>query len=323
MFTQNCPYKKRRTAYQHEKPTVRYQVQRLPNEIIVDLKKSVPKETIESAVLSHVRNFQDTIPRYKLVTDWFGNQYYVENDVDQQTIFNEVLRSIDWAQFGTNIGKKLFRDYDIQLNHDGRELRVASKTDGIDQIFELNNEVDDVEIIGLHLSEDLHDAVLKLRLVNKEITEEDVRSVQCGSSLISSKKLSPKYDAKSTHKTSRNKDSLKKKESHQHSKNKQKKDVKVNHSHDSGKADKQQLKSPVNDVKLAKPQQNISKITIKYASDDVGSTKETDNESVSTRRSSTSSEKSVTLEEVEDEEVKRWQQSLTQSPSGHSVLEDV
>ncbi|CAG99200.1 uncharacterized protein KLLA0_E03763g [Kluyveromyces lactis] len=330
MFTQNCPYKKRRTT--HQKPTVRYQVQHLPNEIIVDLKKTAPKETIEHHILSHVRNFQDTIPRYKLVTDWLGNQYYVENDINQETIFNEVLRSINWTQFGINMCKKLFRDYDIQLKHDGKELRVTSKMDGIDQIFELNEEVDDVEIMGLQLSDDLHDAVLKLRLIKKEMQEEKVKSVQCEHKESVHKKEPSEFETKKPSQVTESKEILKRKNRHyhhHHSKNEPRNKTKSN-SRKVKKVEKELPTSDDDNTQLEASKPKAFKIDVLFDSSDseksennVNSSNNYDNGVSPPRRNSASSVNSVVLEEVEDEEVRRWQKSLTQTPSGHSVLEDV
>lgn len=267
----------------------------------MDLKKQVPRESVENYFVSHVRDYQDTIPRYKVVSDWFGNQYYVENDIDQDTVHKEVLQSIDWNQFATSIGRKLFRDYNIELNHAGTELQVRSVMDDIDQIFELNEEADDVEIIGLQLTEDLQEVALKLRVIKKQNKEHHDTSHRIVASADSNESVKEKHTRVKKSKTKKHRHSL--------SKNVQK--------------STDNIESAPKSV-IAEKSDEPKSYKIEVAFD---TTNDTDNKSAissnqSSRRSSQSSAISVALEEVDDEEVKRWKASLSQSPSGHSILED-
>ena len=327
----------------------------------MELKKSVPKATIEKHVLSNVRSYQDTIPRYRVVSDWFGNQYYVENKVDQETIFNDVLRSIDWNQLGKSISRKLFSDYKIELKHDGKELKVSSKKDEIDQIFELDEEVDDVEVTKICLTEDMNDAVLGLRLIKKVTVEEPVRSVDCHSDedqptsndiLMTEdcdSREEPEEESKEEPKEEPKEEQVeepkkehKKRHRHRHHRHHHHHRRSESLSNDESLKQDQAVSSPNKESLLASEPKGTNgtyKIDIDFKDlqdasreSDSGSEEfvrkesqiaDDNNKPQISRRGSSSSSGSVVLEEVEDEEHKRWQRSLSASPSGHSVLEDV
>lgn len=308
LFANNCPYKRRRFSPVNfdKRPEIRYQIFEDSNEYTVELNREVPKEMVQNFVMSHIRNYQDTIPRYRVVTDWFGNQYYVENELDQDIINREVLEKIDWKKFGNRVGKKLFSDYHIELNHSGTKLLVKSEKDILKHVFTFDHEVEDVEVASFQLSEEFDSVLLRLRLLKKS-TNQKCKSVQCDANVEAAK--TEVVNTKSHRKQ--------KKHNHHH-KSKPVKKATAQENKEQPQSANETLKTTLSHQ--TQPRTETVKIDIQF---DSSVNQETPASTNSSRRNSVSSTSSVQLEEVEDEETARWQRSLSQSPAGHSILEDI
>ena len=154
---------------------LRYALAETPNGYTLSLSKRIPYELFSKYVNEKLGELKENHyrPTYHVVQDFFGNQYYVEDEADEDALLRSALKDLDFRAIGKKIAKDLFQDYEIELNHRGDELSILSKKDKIFKEFSLDQVFEDVFVIGCGV-ENIDDgsrekyALLKIGLVKHE-----------------------------------------------------------------------------------------------------------------------------------------------------------
>ncbi|CAL9732471.1 protein Btn2p [Monosporozyma unispora] len=111
---------------------------------------------------------QSKQPTYKIVTDFFGNEYYVANQVSEQ----EILNQIDVAAIGRKLAKESFQDYSLELSHDGSKILISSPRDNIDEPLQFGSTISDFHVAGCGVIND-NTAILKI-----DVTFDSLQSLE-------------------------------------------------------------------------------------------------------------------------------------------------
>ncbi|AAS53696.1 AFR325Wp [Eremothecium gossypii ATCC 10895] len=160
---QNCSYPSSRRLYKRPMGRLNYSVEEQDDKFIISLRKDVPEELLYRAVEERVNAYKERAPRYSLVTDFFGNQYCVQNHVDQQQLLCEAMRNIDMNELGSHLAQMTFHDYQVTLSADGHTLVVESADDNVHKEFELQTEFEDVAIENFEMARE-NTAIVKIAL---------------------------------------------------------------------------------------------------------------------------------------------------------------
>lgn len=157
---QNCPFVTRALPVRRE--TVKHQIDENDKEYVLSLYKTVSEEKVSKAVYERLQEVRDNYaPKYQLVRDYFGNEFYIKEDKDEDAIIQEAIAQLDMTQIGRQLAKQAFQDYEITLNHTGDELAVVSQHDRYEKIFALGSECEDVRVIGCEM---ISDSVARLKV---------------------------------------------------------------------------------------------------------------------------------------------------------------
>jgi len=111
-----------------------------------------------------IKNKYAQVPKYSLVSDVWGNQYYVDVTANIQEKMVEELNSIDMSNISRRLSKESFGDYELELNHDGSVLNITSKKDSIDKNLQFGGILQDFYVKTCTV-EDESVAVLKIAIV--------------------------------------------------------------------------------------------------------------------------------------------------------------
>lgn len=134
------------------KPEVRFEVDENEHEYVLSVYKPVSEETLSKAIYEKLQKVrEERQPRYQLVRDFFGNEYYVQDHEDEEMFMRHAIANLDLAPIKRQVAKKVFRDYEITLSHGGDELVIASRKDRLHKAFSLGVEVDDVRVNGFDM----------------------------------------------------------------------------------------------------------------------------------------------------------------------------
>ena len=114
---------------------------------LVTLKKPLEQpsqynDALEERVAA-IKEKYASIPQYSLVSDMFGNQYYMDNSARVQSQLVEELRAIDMTAVSRKLAKQAFRDYTLELSHDGSTLSVSSKNDNEERELQFGGSLQD------------------------------------------------------------------------------------------------------------------------------------------------------------------------------------
>ncbi|AGO11150.1 AaceriAFR325Wp [[Ashbya] aceris (nom. inval.)] len=165
---QSCPYAPSRRVYKRPVGQLNYSVEEQGDKFIISLRKNVPEELLYRAIEERVNSYKERAPRYNLVTDFFGNQYYVQNHVDEQQLVREAMRSIDMNELGSRLAQMTFHDYQVTLSADGHTLVVESVDDNVHKEFELETELEDVAIENFEMASG-NTAIVKIALKKRPL----------------------------------------------------------------------------------------------------------------------------------------------------------
>lgn len=142
--------------------TVKHEIDENDKEYVLSLYKTVPEEKVSKAVYERLQEVRDNYaPKYQLVRDYFGNEFYIKEDKHEDAIIEEAIAQLDMTQIGRQLAKQAFQDYEITLNHTGDELAVVSQHDRYEKIFTLGSECEDVRVIGCEM---ISESVARLKV---------------------------------------------------------------------------------------------------------------------------------------------------------------
>ncbi|CEP62917.1 uncharacterized protein LALA0_S06e06810g [Lachancea lanzarotensis] len=154
-----------RMRYPNTRPAkapVKWDVTEKDNEYVVSFFKRLDGDVLGNAVHRHLQKLrEERQPSYRIVRDFFGNEYYVENRFDNDAFIREAMASLDLSSIQAQVSKQSFKDFEITLNHRGDKLVVVSKRDEFYQEFALGVEFEDVYIAGFEM---VNDNVAALRV---------------------------------------------------------------------------------------------------------------------------------------------------------------
>ncbi|CCF57199.1 hypothetical protein KAFR_0C02060 [Kazachstania africana CBS 2517] len=164
-------------AFVHSSNEVIFSTSKTEHGLIVTLSKPLQRDIFKKAVEERVIELQQsTKPSYRLVSDIFGNQYYIEDKFSTQ---KSILEGIDYKSIGRKVAKESFRDYEIELNHSGEELVFKSSGDKLVKTLHFDNIVDDFYIYNCNVEENNDDiAFLKIGIVFKKPDEEAIEQMR-------------------------------------------------------------------------------------------------------------------------------------------------
>lgn len=138
----------------HYKPQhkLQYDIDENDKECILTLYKPVSQAKLSDIVYTHLMDARDSyVPKCQLVSDFFGNQFYIQEDLSDEEILRKALNSLDMQKIGRQIAKENFQDYEITLNHEGDELDIASRNDNLIKKFDLGSVFEDVRVISCEM----------------------------------------------------------------------------------------------------------------------------------------------------------------------------
>ena len=137
--------------------------------LLLTFKKQLPSSLYYQAIEEQYYKIRQNLkPTCHVVTDFFGNQYYVANQLNEQDIIDQIDRNA----IGRKLAKGMFQDYSLELSHDGAKLTVSSKRDNIDETLRFGSLIADFHVVGCGVVND-DTAVLKIDVIfeSKELLE--------------------------------------------------------------------------------------------------------------------------------------------------------
>lgn len=132
------------------------------------LYKEIPQSTLSKAINSKVMKIKENNyrPTYNMVTDIYGNQYFVEeNDMNDDELIREAMNQIDIDEISNQAARESFKEYEIELNRRGDEIQISSVRDNFYKEFEIDENIEDFNVSSCSIERN-HDgtyiAVLKI-----------------------------------------------------------------------------------------------------------------------------------------------------------------
>ncbi|SMN18082.1 similar to Saccharomyces cerevisiae YGR142W BTN2 v-SNARE binding protein that facilitates specific protein retrieval from a late endosome to the Golgi [Maudiozyma saulgeensis] len=125
--------------------------------------KNAYKLELQKRVLD-IKNKYAQKPKYSIVTDVWGNQYYVDVTAKLQEQMVEEINKIDMSVISRKLAKESFSDYELELSHDGYVLNITSKKDSIEKNLTFGS-VSQGLFVKTCTLEDESFAVLKITIV--------------------------------------------------------------------------------------------------------------------------------------------------------------
>ncbi|CAI4063090.1 hypothetical protein N7582_002294 [Saccharomyces uvarum] len=353
-----------------ESPVLKYALSETSNGYNLSLYKHIPYSLFSKYVNEKLGELKENHyrPTYHVVEDFFGNQYYVEDEVDEKALLRSALEDLDFKAIGKKIAKDLFQDYEIELNHRGDELSILSKKDNISKDFCLDEVFEDVFVIGCgveNIDDDSSDkyALLKIGLVKHERKNVLLNSKQPEMLQNEVTQEQPQEEVRTFYSSPQNEEgeemaepSLTKDEQIKRwveeerlmqEESRQAKKEKLAKANQERQKKEKQAKLKAKKESLLKRQKarraeqkkeqesnqsSTSKDGVRHNTNNTDVT-ESDNASTNSE-SEMDSDFSITsntlkkhvspiLEEIEDEEIDRYNELLTRSPRGNSIIEDI
>lgn len=153
-----CPMKQNVTTATTD---VKMTTTKTENGMTLTFTKPLPPHSYQKAIEYQFYELKQNIqPNYKVVTDFFGNQYYVDNETSEQ----EILNQIDVESIGRRLAKESFQDYSLELSHDGSKILVSSPKDNINEPLQFGSTISDFHVAGCGVINDTI-AMLKITVV--------------------------------------------------------------------------------------------------------------------------------------------------------------
>lgn len=146
----------------------------------LQIMKPITHSKLTQAVNKKLNKLKDQIfpPEYQMVTDYYGNQYYVEierSDNENYQIDKILRDKINVNDIISRICYKTFRDYQIELSKRCDNIIVTSKTDNIIKEIALPNVIKDFNIINYDIDTDGLDTKYINCIMNIELVKEDFK----------------------------------------------------------------------------------------------------------------------------------------------------
>lgn len=152
---------RQKTPHYPTRQGVKMTTSKIANGLTLTFSKPLSTSTYHSAIESEYYKIkQNQQPTYKVVTDFFGNQYYVANQLTEQ----EIIDQIDINAIGRKLAKESFQDYSLELSHDGSSLLVSSQRDNIDESLQFDTTIADFHVAGCGVIND-DTAILKINVI--------------------------------------------------------------------------------------------------------------------------------------------------------------
>ena len=164
----------------------RFTIQPVNGGAILTMKKRIPASRFKTAVqrrLNEIRESYSKRPSYKVVTDIFGNRYYVDNREQLRAQMSQEMQNIDTKPIARQVSKSAFKDYELELEYSGLVLRVRSGNDAVDREFEFGGVIEDFSLAGCTMESD-DVAVLRIKVTlqsensNSNNNQEEVKRVE-------------------------------------------------------------------------------------------------------------------------------------------------
>ena len=144
------------------------------NSYTLSLYREVDNDEYRNVIHDQVNKIKTQLskPNYRLVQDFFGNQFYVKQEIDEQQLRREALANIDMETVNKKFAKKSYQDYKIELSYNGNELVISNEQDGIHKVFDIPN-MQDIDISGFEIKASdngsKYFAVLQLNIILKNL----------------------------------------------------------------------------------------------------------------------------------------------------------
>ncbi|CCK68518.1 Btn2p KNAG_0B00700 [Huiozyma naganishii CBS 8797] len=136
---------------QQSSPSMRLVTKEVEGGLLLTFQKQFDPEIYRAAVIRELQKLRDSVePTYRAVTDFFGRQYYVANEISE----HELLQKIDFPLLERQIAKQLFQDYSLELSHDGSNLAVSSKRDKLEETLQFEFPAEDIRVVGCGVLDD-------------------------------------------------------------------------------------------------------------------------------------------------------------------------
>lgn len=164
----------------------RFTIQPVNGGAILTMKKRIPASRFKTAVqrrLNEIRESYSKRPSYKVVTDIFGNRYYVDNREQLRAQMSQEMQNIDTKPIARQVSKSAFKDYELELEYSGLVLHVRSGNDAVDREFEFGGVIEDFSLAGCTMESD-DVAVLRIKVTlqsensNNDNNQEEVKRVE-------------------------------------------------------------------------------------------------------------------------------------------------
>lgn len=169
--------------------SVKYDLHETSDSYYLTLSKKINKEKIENEINSKLNELKEKYsqPNYTVVTDFFGNQYYVEqkpsND-DENNAYDMALNELDANGFINQLAEKEYEDYEINLSRRGDAVELYSQKDNISKEWSLEENVGNIKFLGTSFEDEYYSDeediiypkndtllfLLKIQLIKKEQT---------------------------------------------------------------------------------------------------------------------------------------------------------
>ncbi|SCU88455.1 LANO_0D02146g1_1 [Lachancea nothofagi CBS 11611] len=147
-----CQQSPHRASLPRGRDSVNFDITEENDQYVVSIYKQVSENLLSDAVCRYLQKLKETrAPTYHVVRDFFGNEYYVEDEQDEAAFVREAMANLDMASIQRQAAKNSFKDYEIILNHRGDELVLSSRRDNIYKEFALGVEFEDICVNGFEM----------------------------------------------------------------------------------------------------------------------------------------------------------------------------
>ncbi|EDO15918.1 hypothetical protein Kpol_480p5 [Vanderwaltozyma polyspora DSM 70294] len=144
-------------------------IQKSDNKLILSLYANIPEDVYKRELVEQLTAIEAELnkPGYKVVQDLFGNQYLVEQNLNEFELRREAMNTLDINSVNKKAAKIAFKNFKIELNNLGNEIHVANENLGISKVFSIPN-IEDINVSDLSTVDGNHRfdklAVLKIEI---------------------------------------------------------------------------------------------------------------------------------------------------------------
>lgn len=145
-------------------PGVKISTETTENGLMLTIRKVLPENAVRDAIEERVLELRQTMkPKYKLVQDMFGNQYYVEQNINENEY---IMNNIDIKTLGRKLAKNSFKGYSLELNHDASYLNIFSHSDNLNKNLNFASIIEDFYVQNCNIEDNT--AFLKVGVILKD-----------------------------------------------------------------------------------------------------------------------------------------------------------